>query len=130
LIIFLMEKELVRAKVITLAVALVIIAGSSVPGDNIPTVFKFTPDKLIHCLEYAVLGGFIFRWIRLELGASPMIRIRITTFLLGSFMGILDENYQRLIPGRHPDFWDWVLDSIGVVIAIVIMSFLDHRNKK
>jgi len=124
-----MNKELVRARLITLLIALVIIAGSSVPGNNIPSVFEFTPDKLIHCLEYGVLGVFIFRWIHLELNASSKVRVRITTFLLGSFMGIIDENYQRLIPGRHPDFWDWVLDSIGVVIAIVVMSFLVHRNK-
>jgi len=125
-----MNKELVWARVFALVVALVIIAGSSVPGNNIPSVFKFTPDKLIHCLEYVVLGVFIFRWIRLELGASPMTKVRVTTFLLGSFMGIIDENYQRLIPGRQSDFWDWVLDSVGVVIAIVVMSFFTHRNQK
>ena len=125
-----MNKELVWARVFALVVALVIIAGSSVPGNNIPSVFKFTPDKLIHCLEYAVLGVFVFRWIRLELGASPMTKVRVTTFLLGSFMGIIDENYQRLIPGRLSDFWDWVLDSVGVVIAIVVMSFFTHRNQK
>ena len=125
-----MNKELVWARVFALVVALVIIAGSSVPGNNIPSVFKFTPDKLIHCLEYAVLGVFIFRWIRLELGASPMTKVRVTAFLLGSFMGIIDENYQRLIPGRQSDFWDWVLDSVGVVIAIVVMSFFTHRNQK
>ena len=125
-----MNKELVWARVFALVVALVIIAGSSVPGNNIPSVFKFTPDKLIHCLEYAVLGVFIFRWIRLELDASPMTKVRVTAFLLGSFMGIIDENYQRLIPGRQSDFWDWVLDSVGVVIAIVVMSFFTHRNQK
>jgi VanZ family protein len=124
------KRVLTTARIIVVLVAAVIFAGSSVPGKNIPHLFKFTPDKLIHCLEYAVLAVFIFRWLKLEFPAASLLRIDLLTFLVGSFMGILDENYQRFIPGRHPDVWDWVLDSIGVLLAIVTMNFIVSRNKK
>jgi VanZ family protein len=47
-------------------------------------------------------------------------------------MGIIDENYQRLTPGRSPDIWDWVLDTIGVLLAIGLILFLNRmaENKK
>jgi len=124
-----MNKVLVKARVIALLFALAIIAGSSVPGDNVPHIFKLTPDKFIHCLEYAALAIFIFRWLRLEFKTLSISKINNMVFLLGSGMGAVDENYQRLIPGRHPDFWDWVLDCTGVLLAIAITSYLSHRSK-
>jgi VanZ family protein len=50
------------------------------------------------------------------------------TLLLGSLMGIVDENYQRLTPGRSPDLWDWVLDSIGVLLAVMFMNYLAKKK--
>lgn len=123
-----MKKELVKGRIISLLFVLAILGGSSVPGKNIPEVFSFTPDKLIHCLEYAVLGFFLFHWMRLEYPSTTLIRINTLTFLSGSFVGIVDETYQRLIPGRSPDFWDWVLDSVGVLLSIMLMNFIIKRR--
>lgn len=119
-----MKKDLIWNRVYAISIVIIILAGSSVPGKNIPEVFSFTPDKLIHCLEYAVLGFFLFRWLRLEYVSNTLSRISSTTFILGSLIGALDENYQRLIPGRSPDFWDWVLDSIGVLLSVLFMNYL------
>lgn len=125
-----MNKELVKARVLAVLIVLTIIAGSSVPSKNIPAVFSFTPDKLIHCLEYAVLGFFLFRWLRLEHASYTLSRISLTSFFLGSLMGALDENYQRLIPGRSPDFWDWVLDAIGVLLSVLFLNYLAKRKTR
>jgi len=119
-----MKNNLAWSRVYALAVVIIILAGSSVPGKKIPEVFTLTPDKLIHCLEYAVLGLFLFRWLRLEYIRHTLFKISLLTLLLGSLMGVLDENYQRLTPGRSPDFWDWVLDSVGVLIAVILMNYL------
>ena len=108
---------------VTFVVA-IIFAGSSIPGKNIPGIFSLTPDKLIHCAEYAVLGFFLYHWLRLEFTSFTIWKISVTTFLIGSAIGIADENYQRLTPGRTPNFWDWVLDSVGVFLIIVLMNYL------
>jgi len=123
-----MKKDLVWGRVFALLIIVIILGGSSVPGKNIPEVFSFTPDKLIHCLEYAVLGFFLFRWLRLEFPAHKLSTISFVTFFAGSLMGIMDENYQRLTPGRSPDFWDWVLDSVGVLLSVIMMNYLIKRR--
>ena len=123
-----MKKDLLWSRVYTISIVITILAGSSVPGKNIPEFFSFTPDKLIHCLEYAVLGFFLFRWLKLEYVSKTLNRIGLTTSVLGSLIGALDENYQRLIPGRSPDFWDWVLDSIGVLLSVLFLNYLSSRK--
>lgn len=127
------KKDVAWSRIFTLIIVMIIIAGSSVPGNNIPRIFTLTPDKLIHCLEYAVLGIFIFHWLRLEYHSYPLYKISLATFFLGSLIGVIDENYQRLIPGRYTDFWDWVLDSSGVLLAIIMINYLVKKissNKK
>jgi len=119
-----MKNNLAWSRIFALGVVIIIFAGSSVPGKNIPKVFSLTPDKLIHCLEYSVLGFFLFRWLRLEFTNQPFIKISLITLFIGSLIGVADENYQRLTPGRSPDFWDWVLDSIGVLLAVMFMNYI------
>jgi VanZ family protein len=123
-----MNKSLVRSRIFALSMAIIILAGSSVPGNNIPHFFTFTPDKLIHCLEYAVLGFFLFQWLRLEYASHTLTWHSVTTVISGSLMAIIDENYQRLIPERFPDFWDWVLDFAGVLLIVILLNFLIKRK--
>lgn len=123
-----MNKALLKARIFALLFILVILGGSSVQGKNIPEAFSLTPDKLIHCLEYAMLGFLLFRWLRLEHPLQTINTISVITFLSGSLMGVIDENYQRLIPGRFPDFWDWVLDSMGVFLAAACMNVIAKRK--
>lgn len=123
-----MNKALLKARIFALLFILVILGGSSVQGKNIPEAFSLTPDKLIHCLEYAMLGFLLFRWLRLEYPLQTINTISVITFLSGSLMGVIDENYQRLIPGRFPDFWDWVLDSMGVFLAAACMNVIAKRK--
>jgi len=125
-------KKLSLARLAFISFALLIIAGSSIPGKEIPSAFQFAPDKLIHCAEYFVFGYLLFNWLKLEFSGTKQHLIIIATILLGSMMGIIDENYQRLTPGRSPDIWDWVLDTIGVLLAIGLILLLNRmaENKK
>lgn len=123
-----MRDNLILRRFFAFSIFAIILAGSSVPGKNIPHIFTFTPDKLIHCLEYAVLGFFLFRWLRLEYASQTLTWHSITTFVSGSMFGVIDENYQRLIPGRFPDFWDWVLDTAGVLLAVIFLNLLIRKK--
>jgi len=122
------KRNIALSRMFALFVVILIIAGSSVPGNNLPHVFTLTPDKLIHCLEYAVLGIFIFHWLMLEFSSFPLYKISLATLLIGSAMGAIDENYQRLIPGRYPDCWDWVLDSTGIILSIIMMNYQVNKD--
>lgn len=125
-------KALSAARVSLVFFSLLILAGSSVPGESIPEVFELTPDKLIHCVEYFVLGSAIIYWLSLEFAIKKTYKLIFITILIGSVFGILDENYQRFTPGRTPDVWDWVLDTIGIISAAIIGNYLIKRqtNKK
>jgi VanZ family protein len=122
------KSSLPWARIAVVFVVAIIFAGSSIPSKNIPGIFSLTPDKLIHCAEYAVLGFFLYHWLRLEFTSFSPAKISTMTFFIGSVIGIADENYQRLTPGRTTNFWDWVLDSVGVFFIIALMHYLS-RNK-
>ncbi|MBK7650915.1 MAG: VanZ family protein [Flammeovirgaceae bacterium] len=108
---------------------LLIILGSSIPGNKIPEAFALTPDKLIHCAEYFVLGLLIHQWLTREFPFSKKRNLFFIALLIGSVFGIIDENYQRLTPGRTPDVWDWVLDTVGVLLAVIV-SHVASRKKQ
>ena len=46
---------------------LLIICGSSIPGKSIPSVINLSWDKLLHILEYAIMGWLAFRAFKEEI---------------------------------------------------------------
>ncbi len=109
---------------------LLIIIGSSIPGNKIPEAFALTPDKLIHGAEYFVLGLVIHHWLTREFQFNKKGNLFLIALLIGSTFGAIDENYQRLTPGRTPDVWDWVLDTVGVLLAIVVSHVALRKKTK
>jgi len=109
-----------------LAIYIGILAGSSIPGHKIPSVFEFTPDKLIHCLEYFIFGFLLIRWVVVEFKVSFTFQVLIT-LVLGSMAAMFDELYQHLTPGRTPDVWDWCLDFVGLLLSIFIFRLFQNK---
>lgn len=107
---------------------LLIIAGSSVPGKSIPKFFTLTPDKLIHCAEYFGLGFLLIRWFAAEFTMISFKRLALVTLGVGAMCGMIDELYQNLTPNRTPDFYDWCLDFVGVIIGIAFFFFLQRKK--
>ena len=113
-----------------LGFAALIIAGSSIPGQSLPTVFKLTPDKLIHTVEYFILGYLIVRWMFVEFSEKSNTWKFSLTAILGGLFGVADELYQSLIPGRFTDPFDWMMDFTGVCLAILIYHFINRKRKR
>jgi hypothetical protein len=92
-----------------------IFAVSSIPGSltgRIP--FRFF-DKLAHMGEFAGLGLFLMVAFRGTLPRADVRHIALLVVAVGLTIGVLDELYQHLIPGRAVEFLDWVADTVGVV---------------
>ncbi len=104
-----------------------IILGSSIPGKKIPEIFTLTPDKLIHCVEYLVLGFLLIRWLTSDFDSFTWKKYAAIVLLIGALCAMTDELYQNLTPNRTPDFYDWCLDFVGVMISIPLFVFL-KRN--
>lgn len=96
-----------------------IFAASSIPGSRFEDVGFEIPDKLVHGLEYAVLGFLVFVAARGQ-GPSAGVRAFALAVSWGLLTGIADESYQRLIPLRDPSVADWVADVLGAAVGAAI----------
>ena len=101
-----------------------ILIGSSIPGKSVPTVFVFTWDKLLHVIEYFLLGVLGYRAYK---NKHKYITIIISIF--GIFFGCIDEIWQSFIPGRHPSYYDVIADSIGVILGVITLRMIKKQIK-
>ena len=122
-----MTKSRLRLLALVLYVALIFVA-SSIPSLTPPGPRFLLRDKAAHFLEYAVLGGLLFKGI--GFGVS---RSRLLTFgflmAVGASLGALDELYQSYIPGRFMDVYDWYADALGVTMGVGLLVFTPLGQK-
>jgi len=108
--------------------AAIILSMSSVPGARLDDVGLQVPDKLVHGLEYAILGALAMRAAALQYGSGA--RAFVLALLIGAGFGVLDENYQRLIPQRDSSALDWTADAVGTAIGAGFMAGLRRRERR
>ena len=97
----------------------VILAVSSFPRmDLAPRMFPGC-DKVLHFIEYSVLGVGLRYWSG---GGKPIF---ITG---GAGFAALDEFHQRYVPGRHASPLDWVADLSGIVVGFLIYGLFMKKG--
>ena len=102
---------------------LLIIIGSSIPGNSVPEIVSLSWDKLLHFIEYSILGALGYRAYH----KHPYFNI----YLLCSFgilFGYIDEAWQKIIPGRFSSHNDVIADGIGVIFGTFTSHYI--KNKK
>jgi len=97
-----------------LVVAAAIFAASSRSQVALPDVANI--DKVGHFGLYGLLATLVVRLIRANRG-GPWIALALT-----SFYGATDEFHQRFVPGRSCDVADWIADTAGAALAILLYS--------
>ena len=70
------------------------LSSLSHPEEHLPIVGRFS-DKVLHAVEYAVLGALCFR----------------------AFQG----THQSFVPFRYSHVLDWVADTIGAILGVLAM---------
>jgi VanZ family protein len=104
-----------------------VVAVSSFPGVELPDVGSGGIDKLLHFLQYAILGFLVSRgWGPLRANRDAGIVVWIPAAILLAFAG-MDEYHQRWIPGRSPEWWDWTADALGVMTGYMLGVLANHR---
>ncbi len=116
----------------TLIWGIIIFVVSSIPSDKIPNIQIFGIDKLLHILTFFIFGIFIYRSIYFSKGTKlSFTKIATYVILIIAIVGILDELYQGLIPGRSTDFFDLVADIIGGILSTYFAKkFLTIRGEE
>lgn len=98
---------------VALAVAIAVVSSrSQVAGPEIPHF-----DKLVHFLVYGLLATLIVRiavvrsWPGLGGGWAVV---------LAALYGAVDEWHQSIRPGRFVELADWLADSTGALLAVIL----------
>jgi VanZ family protein len=97
------------------AVALIIFAESSRGHLAVPTVAGI--DKVAHFAVFGLLGTALARIPKIA-GMRPFGVF--AAVILASLYGAADEWHQSFVPGRSVDFADWLADSSGALVAVLI----------
>ena len=89
--------------------------------------WTFSYDKLVHTVEYYVLGYLL---IRVFITSSRDILSRTSALLviiIGALYGMSDEWHQSFVPGRYASIYDILFDTLGIVLAVVTYRFIRQR---
>jgi VanZ family protein len=107
--------------------AAVIFALSSSPLDieELRPVFEY--DKLLHLVEYYILGYLLMRVFTTSPDSSLAGKAVCATILVGTVYGASDEFHQYFVPGRNCDLLDFLFDAAGATLAAVTFSFVRHQ---
>jgi VanZ family protein len=111
--------------------ALIILVAMSIPANYIPKVRIFGYDKIAHIGVFIVFGILVYRSI-INWQLKNLNTIQSILFSLFSvmFFGFFSEAYQHFIPGRSPDIYDFIADTIGGLIAIPIILIYNFFKSK
>lgn len=95
-------------------------AGLSVAGDG-------PLRKAAHFLEFCSLG-MLLSWLFGMLRSKHWQRAAFP-LLCGIAAACLDETIQCFVPGRGPGIKDVGIDTLGVILGIVIIYFINQKLK-
>jgi VanZ family protein len=116
-----------RRLAVVYAVAVVVI--SSYPDVKLPDVGEEGVDKLLHFAQYAILGFLVSRgWGPFREKRTTGLAPWIVAVLLLLFAGA-DEFHQHWIPGRSPEFWDWMADALGVLTGFALGAVANRHTR-
>jgi hypothetical protein len=91
--------------------------------DGLLGVLPAGADKLVHLGLYLILG-LLLAWGKTRTGfAGPAILLLI----MGAGYGALDEWHQSFVPGRDVSAGDWLADTAGVALGLLLFSSLGSR---
>ncbi|MBT5994299.1 MAG: VanZ family protein [Candidatus Marinimicrobia bacterium] len=103
-------------RILMVAYMILILSVSSVPAQSMPKTWLLTWDKLIHLVEYFILGILAMKSMK-----SISYRTLLVVIPLGIVFGGLDEYLQSFISGRFSSGWDVLADTIGVSIGSLLV---------
>ena len=91
--------------------------GSSIHGNNIPALNVLNFDKILHLVEYFILG-YLLVHVLMRKTDYP----RLLTLFLGFMFCVSDEIYQSTVIGRFPSTFDVFADMLGLTLSVVLFQ--------
>ena len=109
----------------------IVIFGLSSSSKAVTIPSFYGADKVLHGIEYAILGLLLARSI---FSSKPRFSNRSLIVLivtLATLYGISDEIHQAFVPGRTASFWDVLADGSGSLIgAFFYLRICNYSGSK
>jgi VanZ family protein len=84
--------------------------------------------KSAHMAEYALLAGLVW-WAWPKEGHRWLDRALFGAFVLSVLYGVSDELHQSFVPGRTARWADVGFDTVGVAMALAVVSMVVRRKQ-
>jgi VanZ family protein len=75
-------------------------------------------------VAYGALAGAIYFGLRRN--SIPSVRAARWSFAAAMMFGVTDEIHQYLVPGRHADPLDLLLNAVGALIVLALATRLER----
>jgi VanZ family protein len=89
-----------------------------------PGLFASYPDYLLHGSGYFVLGVLSIRAVGKGLASPRSLAVIAVGVAIAVLYGASDEWHQSFVPGRDASVSDWMADSVGALVAAVVVGTL------
>ena len=110
--------------VVLFAGAIFYVSAQSHPDEQLPSfLLKDVSDKVLHAVEYAVLGGLCYRAFRWGVSGQVASHALLFAIVTASLYGVTDEAHQFFVPFRESSWQDWLADTIGAGIGALSWRF-------
>jgi VanZ family protein len=96
------------------------LSAQSHPENDLPFVTHFS-DKVLHLVEYAILGALCYRAMCGSRDGSYSRYTIVGAILLASLYGMSDEVHQAFVPFRESSWLDWLADTVGAALGVTAM---------
>ncbi len=119
-------KSFIRFHLPAILWALLIFILSSQSRLKPPDLGFTAADKVAHIIEYGIFGWLLLRsFSRLFLTNHKIFSV---VFIAGTLYASSDEIHQLFVPGRLGTIGDFLADTVGILLSIIIY-FMIHRRK-
>lgn len=109
--------------------SMAVITLSSIPHLKPPPIRLLATDKVLHFIEYGIFALLAFRSFTRIGSVSQVNRALLGSAVFICIFAVLDEYYQRFVPGRHFDVYD-ILTDVGGAILVLLFLWLRSRRKQ
>ena len=105
------------------------LSSQSHPEQYVPNFFFLKlGDKVLHAIEYALLGFLCYRAFRHAAGTWGGQYAVLLAIVAATIYGATDEWHQAFVPFREPDRWDLATDLVGALVSVVALAWIDRRR--
>ncbi len=95
------------------------------PEEELPELLiKEVSDKVLHLVEYGILGALCHRAFRWAAGPVAARQAVMLAICMAALYGLSDEVHQSFVPSREASWLDWAADSVGAVAGAIGWSRL------